>query len=159
MVEARRRGTAATHAFKGNRPKATALTVRPPRQKRKPAVSADGPGVKKPRKAPAQKKAPEQKSPLKTDKTENFVYVLGSRRRDENGLDDCRTYVGWTNDIEKRLAQHNAGTGAKSTRGRSWFLIYVESCETRNAAMSREWHIKHDRKFRTQLLAALRAEN
>jgi predicted GIY-YIG superfamily endonuclease len=35
-------------------------------------------------------------------------------------------------------------------------LIYVENCKTRNDAMSREWNIKHDRKFRTQLLAALR---
>ena len=84
--------------------------------------------------------------------TANFVYVLGSRRDDG----DCRTYVGWTNDIDKRLAAHNAGTGAKSTRGRSWFLIYLENCATRNEAMSREWHIKHDRKFRTQLLSALR---
>ncbi len=30
------------------------------------------------------------------------------------------TYVGWTNDIDKRLARHNAGKGARSTRGRAW---------------------------------------
>jgi hypothetical protein len=44
-----------------------------------------------------------------------FVYVLGSRRND-----DCRTYVGWTTDRDRRLRQHNAGVGAKSTRGRKW---------------------------------------
>src|SRR5271169_38647 len=75
-----------------------------------------------------------------------FVYVLGSRRKN-----DCRTYVGWTTDIKKRLQQHNAGFGAKSTRGRKWVLLYSEFCKTRSDAMSREWYIKHDRKFRTKL--------
>jgi putative endonuclease len=75
-----------------------------------------------------------------------FAYVLGSRRKN-----DRRTYVGWTTDLEKRLTQHNAGTGAKSTRGRTWTLLYCERCETKNEAMSREWHIKRDRKFRTRL--------
>lgn len=81
-----------------------------------------------------------------------FVYVLGSRRDD-----DHRTYVGWTVDLEQRLAQHNAGLGAKSTRGRNWSLLYAERCATRSEAMSREWHIKRDRKFRTMLLAKDRA--
>jgi hypothetical protein len=35
--------------------------------------------------------------------------------------------------------------------------MYVESCDSRITAMQREWHLKHDRKFRGQLLAALRA--
>lgn len=81
-----------------------------------------------------------------------FVYVLGSHRDD-----DHRTYVGWTVDLEQRLAQHNAGLGAKSTRGRNWSLLYAERCATRSEAMSREWHIKRDRKFRTMLLAKDRA--
>jgi putative endonuclease len=80
-----------------------------------------------------------------------FVYVLGSRRRR-----DCRTYVGWTLDLERRLQQHNDGSGAKSTRGRQWVLLYAERCETRPEAMSREWHLKRDRKFRLMLAAALR---
>jgi putative endonuclease len=75
-----------------------------------------------------------------------FVYVLGSRRQD-----DRRTYVGWTTDIERRLQQHNAGLGAKSTRGREWALLYSKRCKTRSEAMSREWHIKRDRKFRARL--------
>ncbi|MFZ0775213.1 MAG: GIY-YIG nuclease family protein [Xanthobacteraceae bacterium] len=82
--------------------------------------------------------------------TRCFVYVLGSRRDN-----DCRTYVGWTTELDRRLAQHNAGRGAKSTRGRNWVLLYSECCKTPSAAMSREWHIKHDRKFRTTLRAAL----
>ena len=75
-----------------------------------------------------------------------FVYVLGSRRKD-----DRRTYVGWTTDLERRVRQHNVGVGAKSTRGREWFLLYCENCTTRNEAISLEWHIKRDRKFRATL--------
>jgi putative endonuclease len=79
-----------------------------------------------------------------------FVYVLGSRLKD-----DHRTYVGWTTGLDRRLRQHNAGTGAKSTRGRQWILLYSEPCRTKRAAMSREWHIKRDRKFRATLRAAI----
>ena len=88
-----------------------------------------------------------------------FVYVLGSRRKN-----DCRTYVGWTTDIERGLQQHNAalgalegrnGLGAKSTRGRQWILLYSKCCKTRNEAMSREWYIKRDKKFRITLREAV----
>ena len=77
-----------------------------------------------------------------------FVYVIASER---DGT--CRTYVGWTTDLDRRVAQHNAGTGAKSTRGRDWVLLYAERFETRNDAMSREWHVKHDKKLRRMLVA------
>jgi putative endonuclease len=79
-----------------------------------------------------------------------FVYVLGSQRQD-----DCRTYVGWTTDLRRRLQQHNAGLGAKSTRGRKWTLLYSERCKTRSEAMSREWYIKRDREFRATLREAI----
>ncbi len=61
------------------------------------------------------------------------------------------TYVGWTNDLPKRIANHNAGHGARTTRGRSWTLLYWEHCDDRRSAMSREWHLKRDRAFRTRL--------
>ncbi|HJO75750.1 MAG TPA: GIY-YIG nuclease family protein [Rhodospirillales bacterium] len=77
-----------------------------------------------------------------------FVYILGSE-----GKGGFRTYVGWTTDLERRLDAHNAGTGAKSTRGRAWSLIYAERYKTRGQAMSREWHLKRDRKFRKALAA------
>lgn len=73
----------------------------------------------------------------------NFVYIIGS----ETG-DGWRTYVGWTTDLDRRLAAHNAGTGARSTRGRDWQLLYAERHATRGEAMSREWHLKRDRAFR-----------
>ncbi len=75
-----------------------------------------------------------------------YIYVLGSE-----GRGDYRTYVGWTTDLDRRLTQHNAGAGAKSTRGRTWTLLYAEQHETQSAAMSREWHLKRDRKFRKSL--------
>ncbi|MGO9359435.1 MAG: GIY-YIG nuclease family protein [Xanthobacteraceae bacterium] len=77
----------------------------------------------------------------------NVVYVLGSG--------DARrflTYVGWTNDLARRLAQHNSGKGARSTRGRAWVVLHVEAFATRQEAMSREWHLKRDRTFRRQLV-------
>jgi putative endonuclease len=78
-----------------------------------------------------------------------FVYVLGSP-----GKKAYRTYVGWTIDVDRRLAAHNAGKGARSTRGRSWTLLYVERHATRRDAMSREWHLKRDRGFRKLLSSA-----
>jgi putative endonuclease len=76
-----------------------------------------------------------------------FVYVLGCAGRN----DPHRTYVGWAIDVDRRLAKHNAGKGARSTRGRAWVLLYVERYATRSEAMSREWHLKRDRRFRKLL--------
>ena len=76
-----------------------------------------------------------------------FVYILGSC-----GEEKRRSYVGWTLDLDARLTKHNAGTGARSTRGREWELLYAEAYVTRHEAMSREWHLKRDRSFRKQLL-------
>ena len=75
-----------------------------------------------------------------------YVYVLGSIR----GA-DRRTYVGWCVDLDQRLNAHNAGRGARSTRGRTWVLLYAERYATRNEAMSREVSLKRDRKFRAAL--------
>lgn len=77
---------------------------------------------------------------------ESFVYVIGCADAQR-----YLTYVGWTLDVERRLAQHNAGTGARSTRGRRWVLLHVERFATREEAMSREWHLKRDRRFRKSL--------
>ncbi|HZD90330.1 MAG TPA: GIY-YIG nuclease family protein [Pseudolabrys sp.] len=79
-----------------------------------------------------------------------FVYVLGT-------ITGTRrlTYVGWTNDVPRRLAQHNAGKGARFTRGRTWVLLHFERCVDRRDAMSREWHLKRDRDFRKKLAATL----
>ena len=78
----------------------------------------------------------------------SFVYVLASQ--DRNGR--TVTYVGWTLDLERRLAEHNGSAkGAKSTRGRVWALVYAEKHRTRKGAMRREFVLKNDRKFRALL--------
>jgi putative endonuclease len=81
-----------------------------------------------------------------------FVYVLGTRSKNRH-----MTYVGWTNDIERRLKRHNIGIGARTTRGRTWVLLHSEWFATRREAMSREWHLKRDRKFRKRLALKLKA--
>ena len=56
---------------------------------------------------------------------------------------DGSLYCGWTNDIEKRIADHNAGKGAKYTKPRLPVkLVYYETFGTKEEAMSREWQIK-----------------
>ena len=75
-----------------------------------------------------------------------FVYVLGCRHKGRT-----LTYVGWTNDVPRRLSQHNAGKGARTTRGRTWVLLHSESFATKREAMSREWHLKRERAFRKKL--------
>jgi putative endonuclease len=75
-----------------------------------------------------------------------FVYILGS-----DSVNGLRTYVGWTTNLERRLDEHNAGNGARSTRGREWRLLYSERAEDRSSAQSREWRLKQDRAFRKSL--------
>ena len=56
---------------------------------------------------------------------------------------DDTLYTGWTNDINRRLAAHNEGRGAKYTRGRRPVtLAYLEEFATKEEAMSREARIK-----------------
>ena len=72
-----------------------------------------------------------------------IVYVIGS---DQNSK--LTTYVGYTNNLKKRLNLHNKGKGAKFTRGRLWKIIYTEKFLTKKEAKSREYYIKKNRKFR-----------
>jgi putative endonuclease len=81
-----------------------------------------------------------------------FVYVIGCA--DKDGI---RTYVGWTTEPDRRLAEHNAGRGARSTRGRRWRFLHLEQHASKQAAMSREWHLKRDRSFRRRLAQDLLA--
>ena len=56
---------------------------------------------------------------------------------------DGTLYCGWTNDLEKRLAAHNSGKASKYTRSRLPVkLVYFETFDTKQEAMSREARIK-----------------
>ena len=61
------------------------------------------------------------------------------------------TYVGYTNNIKKRLNLHNSDRGAKFTRGRKWILIYKEKFESKKEAISREYYIKKNRSLRNKI--------
>ena len=64
-----------------------------------------------------------------------FVYLLR--------CSDDTLYCGWTTDIDKRVATHNTGKGAKYTRSRRPVkLVYFEEWADKHSAMSCEWHIK-----------------
>lgn len=56
---------------------------------------------------------------------------------------DGTLYCGWTNNLVRRLSAHNAGTASKYTRSRlPVTMVYFESHDSKQAAMSREFHIK-----------------
>lgn len=66
---------------------------------------------------------------------ENYMYILR--------CGDGSFYTGWTNDLPKRLAAHQAGRGSKYTRAHQPVeLVYYEVFPTKQEAMRREWEIK-----------------
>ena len=66
---------------------------------------------------------------------DHYVYVLECA--------DGTLYTGYTTDVERRVAEHNAGDGAKYTRGRTPVeVVHVEAFDTKSAAMSREYEVK-----------------
>lgn len=78
----------------------------------------------------------------------NYTYILRCA--------DGTLYTGWTTCLDKRLAAHNSGAGAKYTRARRPVtLVYHEAFPTKEAAMAREWAIKQ--LSRAQKLALIEA--
>ena len=61
------------------------------------------------------------------------------------------TYVGYTNNLKKRISNHNSGKGAKFTRGRKWVLIYKEKFKSKEEAISREYYINKNRNLREKI--------
>ena len=75
-----------------------------------------------------------------------YVYLIGCYKKS-----NVTTYVGYTNNVKRRLNLHNAGKGAKFTRGRKWKVLYTEKFIRKNEAISREYYIKNNRSFRNLL--------
>ena len=67
-----------------------------------------------------------------------------------------KTYVGYTNDIRKRLIKHNSNTGAKTTKGYKWRVIFFKKFKNKNEAMSYEYKLKKNRYLRRQILNNLK---
>ncbi|SDL98648.1 putative endonuclease [Halogranum gelatinilyticum] len=78
----------------------------------------------------------------------HYVYIVECH--------DGTYYTGYTTDVERRVDEHNDGTGAKYTRGRTPVeLVHTESFDSKSGAMSREYEIKQlTRREKEQLVAS-----
>ena len=76
-----------------------------------------------------------------------YVYLIKTLKNYTN-----KTYVGYTNNLIRRLDKHNSGLGAKSTRGYKWELIYKKRFYSKQNALSFEYKLKKDRKIRAFIL-------
>lgn len=76
----------------------------------------------------------------------NYTYIVKCK--------DGTLYTGWTNNLEKRIKDHNDGKGAKYTKARLPVeLVYYETFGTKEEAMSREYAIKQlSRKEKEELI-------
>ena len=75
-----------------------------------------------------------------------FVYLIVSKNKKRT-----ISYVGYTNNIKKRLKNHNDSKGAKFTRGRKWRLKYFKSYSTKNIAMKEEYNLKKNYVLRKKI--------
>ena len=75
-----------------------------------------------------------------------YVYMILSRVNNR-----YVSYVGYTNNLKKRLSMHNNSKGAKFTKGKQWFLLYKKSYKSKSKAMSEEYKLKKNRKKRKTL--------
>ena len=84
---------------------------------------------------------------LKKIKKNKFfcVYILYNYTREVS-------YVGYTNDIQKRLQAHNSGKGAKFTKGGFWDLIFFKKFKSKILAMQFEYKLKKNKKLRKYLV-------
>ena len=76
-----------------------------------------------------------------------FVYMLKTINSSY-----AKTYVGYTNNLQKRLYNHNKNKGAKSTKGYQWEIIFKKKFLKKSDAMSFEYKLKNDRKKRSSIV-------
>ena len=75
------------------------------------------------------------------------VYLISTKVKNKT-----TSYVGYTNNIEKRLKLHNSGKGAKFTRGKKWNLVYYKEYNTKSDAMKSEYKLKKNYKLRKKII-------
>ncbi len=76
-----------------------------------------------------------------------FVYLIITKNK-KNLL---TSYVGYTNNLKKRLNLHNNSKGAKFTKGRFWKLAYSKRYESKNIALKEEYKLKVNYKLRNEI--------
>ena len=77
-----------------------------------------------------------------------FVYLIVSNLKKNKKF----SYVGYTNNLKKRLNLHNTGKGAKFTRGKKWKLVYYEKYDSKTEAMKKEFKLKKNYKLRKKII-------
>ncbi len=75
-----------------------------------------------------------------------YVYLILSKK-----LNKYKSYVGYTNNIEKRLYLHNNSKGAKYTKGNIWKLIYSQKYNDKITAMKEEYKLKKNYRLRKKI--------
>ena len=75
-----------------------------------------------------------------------FVYMLLAKHKDK-----FISYVGYTNNLNKRLSLHNSSKGAKFTKGKKWKLIYFKKYQNKVDAMKNEYKLKKNYKLRSKI--------
>ena len=75
-----------------------------------------------------------------------YVYLLVTKIKNRT-----ISYVGYTNNLEKRIKLHNTNKGAKFTKGKIWSLVYYEKYKTKIEAMKNEYILKKNYKLRNKL--------
>jgi len=75
-----------------------------------------------------------------------YVYLIISEK-----YKNFKTYVGYTNNLKKRLIKHNSNKGAKSTRGRIWKVIFKKKFETKKLALKYEYFLKKNKLLRSKI--------
>ena len=76
-----------------------------------------------------------------------YVYLI----KTIDGFID-KSYVGYTNNLFKRMIKHNNNLGAKSTKGYKWEIVFKKRFYSKNKALSFEYKLKKDRKERSRLI-------
>jgi len=76
-----------------------------------------------------------------------YVYLLISLSLKKKLI----SYVGYTNNLKKRLTLHNNSKGAKFTRGKKWYLAYSKKYAKKSIAMKEEYKLKKDFKTRNRI--------
>ncbi len=76
----------------------------------------------------------------------HFVYLIITKTHNHT-----ISYVGYTNNLQKRLKLHNISKGAKFTRGRLWELAFYKAYKTKSIALKEEYKLKKNYNLRTKI--------
>ena len=75
-----------------------------------------------------------------------YVYLIISKVKNKT-----ISYVGYTNNIKKRIFLHNSNKGAKFTRGKKWKLLYYKTYKSKKKAMKEEYNLKRNYTLRNKI--------